>query len=76
MAIGGASGLIPIGPNNLPTQPPDAEPNASLSAGPADRISPGFSHEYFTDPWYTDPPVNDGSKVVLSDTDHYASGHS
>jgi hypothetical protein len=64
----------PIGPSGLPQQPVGARPNDSLFNSPADWISPGFEVEYFTDPWFTDPPENLGAKVVLSDTDHYASG--
>ena len=41
--------------------------NAALLASPADAISPGpgIRHEYR---W--DPPAADGSKVIISDTDH------
>lgn len=60
--------------NGLPVQGPDARPNAPLFEGPADWISPGFEEVYFLDPWFTDPPASDGTKVVISDTDHYASG--
>jgi hypothetical protein len=48
--------------------------NEPLFNGPADWISPGFDDELFTGRWYTDPPANDGTKVVISDTDHYAAG--
>jgi hypothetical protein len=49
--------------------------NDVLFDSPADWISPGFddvqspmqdSH------WSTDPPANDGAKVIISDTDHYS----
>src|ERR687897_498616 len=49
--------------------------NEVLFESPADWISPGFddvespmqdSH------WSTDPPANDGAKVIISDTDHYS----
>ena len=39
--------------------------NKALFDGPADWISPNGEGGYSDD-----PPVNDGRKVVLSDTDH------
>ena len=60
--------------------------NEPLLASPADWISPGYDDERFTggrhpmepgaEPsrWFSDPPVADGRKVVISDTDHYAPG--
>jgi Family of unknown function (DUF6298) len=50
--------------------------NDPLFGGPADWISPGPDEEEFNGRggWYLDPPVNDATKVVLSDTDHYAAG--
>ena len=41
---------------------------------PADWISPGFDdgEAPFDSRWRHDPPANDGSKVVISDTDHYS----
>src|SRR5206468_2413890 len=60
--------------------------NAPLNASAAEWISPGYDDEIFTggrhpmDPasppsrWYADPPANDGTKIVISDTDHYAPG--
>jgi hypothetical protein len=48
--------------------------NERLFNGPADWVSPGFEDQIFDDRWYADPPVNDGSKVVITDTDHYAPG--
>jgi hypothetical protein len=53
--------------------------NGPLFNGPADWISPGFddmAHPGFAlrSRWFTDPPANDGTKVVITDTDHYASG--
>jgi hypothetical protein len=51
--------------------------NDPLFHGPADWISPGPDDQQFNGRgrWYTHPPANDGTKVVLSDTDHYAAGH-
>ena len=39
---------------------------------PADWISPGFDDTFGESRWLTDPPANDGSKVVLLDTDHFS----
>jgi hypothetical protein len=60
--------------------------NEPLLASRADWISPGYDDDRFTggrhpmepgaEPsrWFADPPVADGRKVVISDTDHYAPG--
>lgn len=54
--------------------------NDVLWDGPADWVSPGFDDvPHPGDPanpsrWYADPPANDGRKVSISDTDHYAPG--
>src|SRR5260370_1343751 len=60
--------------------------NARLFNSAADWISPGYDDEIFTEGrhpmapgspgsrWYEDPPANDGQKVVITDTDHYAPG--
>jgi hypothetical protein len=60
--------------------------NAPLFDGPADWISPGYDDEIFAvgghpmapgapaSRWFDDPPVADGRKVVITDTDHYAPG--
>jgi hypothetical protein len=60
--------------------------NAPLYASGAEWISPGYDDEIFTggrhpmapdsppSRWFADPPPADGSKVVISDTDHYAPG--
>jgi hypothetical protein len=48
--------------------------NERLYDGPAEWISPGFEDQVFNDRWYADPPANDGRKVVITDTDHYAPG--
>jgi hypothetical protein len=62
------------------------EVNEPLFASDADWISPGYDDEHFADGghpmepgnqpsrWLVDPPVADGRKVVISDTDHYAPG--
>lgn len=48
--------------------------NEPLWHGPADWISPGFDDTLALGEsrWSTDPPVNDGSKVVVLDTDHFS----
>jgi hypothetical protein len=49
--------------------------NHVLFDGPADWISPGFDDvdsPMQNSRWYTDPPANDGAKVIISDTDHYS----
>lgn len=60
--------------------------NEPLYASRAAWISPGYDDDQFRDGghpmapdaepsrWLTDPPVNDGAKIVVSDTDHYAPG--
>ena len=60
--------------------------NEPLLRSRAEWISPGYDDEIFTNGrhpaapgsapsrWLDDPPVADGTKVVLSDTDHYAPG--
>ena len=60
--------------------------NDPLFNSPADWISPGYDDEIFTEGrhpmapgsppshWYDNPPANDGRKVVITDTDHYAPG--
>jgi hypothetical protein len=54
--------------------PDQSKINEVLYNSPADWISPGFDDELLTGRWFTDPPANDGRKVVISDTDHYAPG--
>ena len=61
--------------------------NEPLRNSPADWISPGYDDEIFAggghpmapgsppSRWFADPPVADGTKVIISDTDHYAPGH-
>jgi hypothetical protein len=60
--------------------------NDPLFTSPADWISPGYDDEIFTggrhpnEPggpasrWFENPPASDGTKVVITDTDHYAPG--
>jgi hypothetical protein len=62
------------------------EVNEPLYRSPAEWISPGYDDEIFEggehpmapgsppSRWLDDPPANDGRKVVISDTDHYAPG--
>jgi len=61
--------------------------NEPLLQSGAEWISPGYDDEVFAEGghpmapgsppsrWYADPPAADGSKVVITDTDHYAPGH-
>jgi hypothetical protein len=46
--------------------------NEPLWKSPADWISPGFDDTLGEGRWSNDPPLNDGSKVVLLDTDHFS----
>lgn len=76
----------PIGMTMQFPVPNQAEVNDPLFRSPADWISPGYDDEIFTkgghpmapgsppSRWYDDPPVSDGRKVVITDTDHYAPG--
>jgi hypothetical protein len=60
--------------------------NEPLFNSAADWISPGYDDEIFSsgghpaEPggppsrWFDDPPPNDGAKVIITDTDHYAPG--
>ena len=60
--------------------------NEPLLRSRAAWISPGYDDEIFAhgghpmtpgsppSHWFADPPVADGAKVVISDTDHYAPG--
>jgi hypothetical protein len=63
-----------------------ARVNDPLYHGPADWISPGYDDAIFAgggnpmmpdsppSHWFGNPPANDGMKVVITDTDHYAPG--
>ena len=64
----------PIGMTMQFPVPDQARVNDPLFNGPADWVSPGFEDEIFTGRWATDPPAADGTKVVISDTDHYIPG--
>lgn len=49
--------------------------NGVLFDSPADWISPGFDDvgsPMENSRWLTNPPANDGAKVIISDTDHYS----
>jgi hypothetical protein len=46
--------------------------NDPLWDSPAEWISPGFDDTSGEGRWSIDPPPNDGSKVVLLDTDHFS----
>jgi len=60
--------------------------NEPLYRSAAEWISPGYDDEMFKDGghpmapgappsrWYDNPPPADGSKVIITDTDHYAPG--
>jgi len=64
----------PVGMTFLYPVPEQGTANEPLFNSPADWISPGFDDGPLPGEgrWRTDPPPADGSKVVLSDTDHYA----
>ena len=72
----------PIGMTMQFPVPRQREVNSPLFASRADWISPGFEEEDFHpgDPagpasrWFEDPPVADGTKVLIADTDHFAPG--
>jgi hypothetical protein len=51
---------------------PLSKPNEPLWSSPADSISPGFDDNLGEGRLSLDPPANDGSKVVLLDTDHFS----
>ncbi len=66
--------------------PDQSKVNDPLFNSAADWISPGYDDEIFTggrhtnEPggpasrWFENPPANDGRKIVITDTDHYAPG--
>jgi hypothetical protein len=63
----------PIGMTYLYPVPDQSRANEALWNSPADWISPGFDDTLGDEGrWFTDPPPNDGSKVVLLDTDHFS----
>jgi hypothetical protein len=65
----------PVGMTMQYPVPDQSRVNDVLFDGPADWISPGFDDvesPMQNSRWYTNPPENDGAKVVISDTDHYS----
>jgi hypothetical protein len=76
----------PIGMTMQFPVPEQTKVNDPLYNSPADWISPGYDDEIFADGghpmapgsppshWFADPPANDGRKVIITDTDHYAPG--
>jgi hypothetical protein len=76
----------PIGMTMQFPVPDESKVNDPLYASAADWISPGYDDEIFVggghpaapgspaSRWFDDPPANDGRKVVITDTDHYAPG--
>jgi hypothetical protein len=75
----------PIGMTMQFPVPDQSKVNEPLFNSAAEWVSPGFEEPFTAEAaqagegpsggrWYTDPPANDGRKVVISDTDHYAPG--
>ncbi len=74
----------PIGMTMQYPVPDQSKVNDPLFTGPADWVSPGFDDaippgQPPSPPppdtrWHVDPPANDGTKVVIADTDHFAPG--
>ena len=66
----------PVGMTMQYPVPDQSKVNEPLFGGPADWISPGFDDRPLPGAgrWLSDPPISDGTKVVISDTDHYAAG--
>ncbi len=70
----------PIGMTMQYPVPEQSKVNEPLFNSQADWISPGFDDVHFGQPgaplthWFVDPPPSDGSKVIITDTDHYAPG--
>jgi hypothetical protein len=64
----------PVGMTYLVPVADHSKANDPLWASPADWISPGLDDARLPGQgrWLEDPPANDGRKVVLSDTDHFA----
>jgi len=71
----------PVGMTMQYPVPDQSKVNDPLFNSAADWVSPGFDEEVGTaEPggapppgrWLTDPPANDGTKVVITDTDHYS----
>lgn len=76
----------PIGMTMQFPVPEQTRVNEPLFNSAADWISPGYDDQIFTggrhlmapgspaSRWFDNPPPNDGRKVVITDTDHYAPG--
>ena len=65
----------PVGMTMQYPVPDQSKVNEVLFDSPADWISPGFDDvdsPMQNSRWLTDPPPNDGAKVIISDTDHYS----
>ena len=71
----------PVGMTMQYPVPDQRKVNAPLFKSNADWISPGFDEPAGTvekgagpaaGRWLLDPPPNDGTKIILSDTDHYS----
>jgi hypothetical protein len=64
----------PIGMTYLFPVADPSKANDPLWNSPADWISPGMDDVLVPGEgrWLKDPPANEGAKVVISDTDHYA----
>lgn len=65
----------PVGMTMQFPVPDQRKVNDVLFDGPADWVSPGFDDAdspMQDSRWSTNPPANDGAKVIISDTDHYS----
>src|SRR5918995_1135580 len=65
----------PVGMTMQYPVPDQGKVNDVLFNSPADWISPGFDDvesPMQNSRWSTNPPANDGAKVIISDTDHYS----
>jgi hypothetical protein len=65
----------PVGMTMQYPVPDQSKVNDVLFGSPADWISPGFDDvesPMHNSRWLTNPPANDGAKVIISDTDHYS----
>lgn len=62
----------PVGITNLIAygEKPKIEANNALLGGPANWVSPGSTIFNVNDPLSSNPPVTEGAKVVILDTDH------
>ena len=71
----------PVGMTMQYPVPDQSKVNDPLFNSSADWISPGFDDHVFTGQpggapgrWLANPPANGGTKVTITDTDHYAPG--